>query len=55
MDLLKLQDEFICRAYGRLQPANITAQFYGNAMHPGWRFSLGMGLQIQFLYPKKPR
>lgn len=26
MDLLKLQDEFICRACGHFQLANITAQ-----------------------------
>ncbi len=34
MDLLKLQDELIRHAYGRFQPANITAQLHDNVVHP---------------------
>lgn len=34
------------------QPVNITAQFYGNAVHPSGSSSWGMRLQIAFLFPK---
>ena len=34
------------------QPVNITAQFYGNAVHPAGASSWGMRLQIAFLFPK---
>jgi len=34
------------------QPVNITAQFYGNAVHPAGTSSWGMRLQIAFLFPK---
>ena len=37
------------------QPVNITAQFYGNAVHPPGASPWGMRLQIQLLYPKKPK
>jgi hypothetical protein len=37
------------------QPVNLTAQFYGNAVNPAGSSSWGMRLQIQFLYPKKPK
>ncbi len=37
------------------QPVNITAQFYGNAVYPTGGSPWGMRLQIQFLYPKKPK
>jgi hypothetical protein len=37
------------------QPVNITAQFYGNAVHPKGASSWGMRLQIALLYPKKPK
>jgi hypothetical protein len=37
------------------QPVNITAQFYGNAIHPANASPWGMRLQIQLLYPKKPK
>jgi hypothetical protein len=37
------------------QPVNLTAQFYGNAVHPAGDSPWGMRLQIQFLYPKKPK
>ena len=36
------------------QPVNITAQLYGNAVHPAEASPWGMRMQIQFLYPKKP-
>ena len=36
------------------QPVNITAQLYGNAVHPEGASPWGMRLQIQLLYPKKP-
>ena len=35
-----------------LQPVNITAQFYGNAVHPSGASPWGMRLQIAFLFPK---
>jgi hypothetical protein len=34
------------------QPVNITAQFYGNAIHPADGSPWGMRLQIAFLFPK---
>lgn len=34
------------------QPVNITAQFYGNAVHPPGASPWGMRLQIAFLFPK---
>jgi hypothetical protein len=37
------------------QPVNITAQFYGNAVHPAGASPWSMRLQIQLLYPKKPK
>ena len=47
------------RGVGRImrlgpQPVNITAQLYGNAVHPAEASPWGMRMQIQFLYPKKP-
>jgi hypothetical protein len=37
------------------QPVNLSAQFYGNAVHPSQGSPWGMRLQIAFLYPKKPK
>jgi hypothetical protein len=37
------------------QPVNITAQFYGNSVHPAGGSPWSMRLQIQFLYPRKPK
>ena len=37
------------------QPVNITAQFYGNAVHPDGASPWGMRLQIQLLFPKGPK
>jgi hypothetical protein len=37
------------------QPVNIQAQFFGNAVHPPGGSPWGMRLQLQFLYPKKPK
>lgn len=34
------------------QPVNLTAQFYGNAIHPEGASPWGMRLQIAFLFPK---
>jgi hypothetical protein len=34
------------------QPVNITAQFYGNAVHPAGASPWSMRLQIAFLFPK---
>jgi hypothetical protein len=34
------------------QPVNISAAFYGNAVHPSGASSWGMRLQIAFLFPK---
>ena len=34
------------------QPVNVTAQFYGNAVHPAGASPWGMRLQIAFLFPK---
>jgi len=34
------------------QPVNLTAQFYGNAVHPAGSSPWGMRLQIAFLFPK---
>lgn len=34
------------------QPVNVTAQFYGNAVHPPEASPWGMRLQIAFLFPK---
>ena len=36
------------------QPVNLTAQFYGNAVHPVSGSPWAMRLQIAFLFPKKP-
>jgi hypothetical protein len=36
------------------QPVNISANLYGNAVHPPGASSWGMRLQIALLYPKKP-
>jgi hypothetical protein len=38
-----------------LQPVNITAQFYGNAIHPRGGSPWDMRLQIALLYPKIQR
>jgi hypothetical protein len=35
-----------------LQPVNVTAQFYGNAVHPTNGSPWSMRLQIAFLFPK---
>jgi len=37
------------------QPVNLLAQLYGNAVYPAGASPWGMRLQIQFLYPKKPK
>jgi hypothetical protein len=37
------------------QPVNLTAQFYGNAVHPTNGSPWGMRLQIAFLFPKLPQ
>ena len=37
-----------------LQPVNLSAQFYGNALHPVNGSSWGMRLQLAFLFPKLP-
>jgi hypothetical protein len=37
------------------QPMNITAQFYGNAVHPNGTSPWGMRLQCQLLFPRKPK
>ncbi len=37
------------------QPVNITAQFYGNAVHPVGASPWGMRLQAQLLFPKKAK
>jgi hypothetical protein len=37
------------------QPVNISASFYGNAVHPPGASPWGMRLQIALLYPKKPK
>jgi hypothetical protein len=37
------------------QPVNISASFYGNAVHPPGASNWGMRLQIALLYPKKPK
>lgn len=37
------------------QPVNVTAQFYGNAVHPPGASSWSMKLQIAFLFPKIPK
>jgi hypothetical protein len=34
------------------QPVSLTAQFYGNAVHPPGTSSWSMKLQISFLFPK---
>jgi hypothetical protein len=34
------------------QPVSLTAQFYGNAVHPAGASPWGMRLQISFLFPK---
>jgi hypothetical protein len=36
------------------QPVNISAAFYGNAVHPTGGSPWGMRLQISFLFPKRP-
>src|SRR5271154_6879968 len=38
-----------------VQPVNISANFYGNAVHPPGASSWGMRLQIAFLFPQKPK
>jgi hypothetical protein len=37
-----------------MQPVNVAAQFYGNAVHPVNGSPWSMRLQIAFLFPKKP-
>jgi hypothetical protein len=37
------------------QPVNLSANFYGNAVHPPGASSWGMRLQIALLYPRKPK
>jgi hypothetical protein len=37
------------------QPVNLSANFYGNAIHPPGASSWGMRLQIALLYPQKPK
>jgi hypothetical protein len=37
------------------QPANITIQSYGNAVHPERASPRGIRGQIQFLYSKRPK
>ncbi len=37
------------------QPVNLTAQFYGNAVHPSGASTWSMRLQIAFLFPKMPK
>lgn len=37
------------------QPVNLTAQFYGNTVHPEGGSSWSMRMQIAFLFPKAPR
>jgi hypothetical protein len=37
------------------QPVNLTAQFYGNAVHPPGASPWSMRLQIAFLFPKIPK
>jgi hypothetical protein len=37
-----------------VQPVNLSANFYGNAVHPPGASSWGMRLQIALLIPKKP-
>ncbi|MGH9765431.1 MAG: neuromedin U, partial [Blastocatellia bacterium] len=37
------------------QPVNISAQFYGNAVHPPGASSWNMRLQIALLFPKAPK
>jgi hypothetical protein len=37
------------------QPVNLTAQFYGNAVHPPGASPWSMRLQIAFLFPKMPK
>jgi hypothetical protein len=37
------------------QPVNISAAFYGNAVHPPGASPWGMRLQIALLYPKSPK
>jgi hypothetical protein len=37
-----------------LQPVNVSAQFYGNAVHPTNGSSWGMQLQSAFLFPTLP-
>jgi hypothetical protein len=34
------------------QPVSLTAQFYGNGIHPPGASPRGMRLQIAFLFPK---
>jgi hypothetical protein len=38
-----------------MQPVNISANFYGNAVHPPGASSWGMRLQIALLFPQKPK
>jgi hypothetical protein len=37
------------------QPVNLSANFYGNAVHPPGASSWGMRLQIALLFPQKPK
>ena len=38
-----------------LQPLNLLAQVYGNAVHPAGASPWGMRFEIQFLFPKFTR
>lgn len=37
------------------QPVNLTAQFYGNAVHPPGGSPWSLRMQIAFLFPKMPK
>lgn len=37
-----------------LHPVNLSAQFFGNAVHPTAGASWSMRLQVAFLFPKPP-
>jgi len=37
------------------QPVNLSANFYGNAIHPPGSSPWGMRLQIALLFPQKPK
>jgi hypothetical protein len=38
-----------------MQPVNLSANFYGNAIHPPGASPWGMRLQIALLFPQKPK